>query len=105
MRPVVLLAFLPAVALTAPPEVDVGGLCRDLAWTGESVSATILSECRRWEAQAQADLAPVWDALPSGIRRHCGRITSANGTGSYKALAMCARAAGMPGPGAPHSFP
>ncbi|MEW5726743.1 MAG: hypothetical protein AB1918_02850 [Pseudomonadota bacterium] len=105
MRLVFLLAVLPAAALAEPPEVNVDALCRDVAWTGEYVSATILSECRRWEAEARAEVAPGWDALPFRLRWHCGRLASANRTGSYKALAICVRAGGMPGPGAPHSFP
>jgi hypothetical protein len=91
LLPLLLLSPLPASA--DPPEVDVAALCRDLAWTGIRASPTILDECRRWEGEARAAVAPLWDGLPAATRIHCGRLALANGTGSNKALAMCVRAA------------
>lgn len=88
----VLLVSAPA-AFAAAPEVEVGALCRDVAWTGTHLSSTILMECRRWEGDARAEVAAVWETLPAQVRRHCRRLGFANGTGSYKAIAICIRSA------------
>lgn len=88
------LLLLVRPALAAAPEVDVAGLCRDMAWTGATISSTVLDECRRWEDDARRQVAPVWETLPYRLRWHCGRLAFANGTGSYKALAMCIRTIG-----------